>query len=295
MTWGYIGVPKDRLTASCLRRTVKWGLAGADQGYMAAMFVDDVVSPELALVDPDLADRARAALPLRGPTERARAARAQQLSVVDRAPRRRRIAPVVALASLGAASVLGSGLLRVGPVVGDSPSASGIAISSATTSESGLGSTSAAPGSTVPPPGTAARFTQVVAATDAVGQGSVSPSVGTPQATLSPATGSTQQSRAGVLAPGVPLRPMTLVWARVPGVSSYDIELVRNGSRIYAASSSSPRVDVPRTWTHGGLRFAIQPEDQAFVWPVIDGRRAAEPVVNGTLAFDKTLIAHFTG
>jgi hypothetical protein len=88
---------------------------------------------------------------------------------------------------------------------------------------------------------------------------------------------------------------MTLAWTRVAGVSSYDIELVRNGSRIYAASSSSTNVDVPRSWTHRGKRFSIQPEDQAFVWPVIDGRRAADPVVNGTLAFDNTPIARFTG
>ena len=43
------------------------------------------------------------------------------------------------------------------------------------------------------------------------------------------------------------------------------------------------------------MRFSIRPEDQAFVWPVVDGRRVAEPVVNGTLAFDHTRIARFTG
>jgi len=250
---------------------------------MAAVFVDDVVSPELALVDPDLADRARAALPLRGPTERARAARAQQLSPAPRAPRPRRIWPVVALASLGAASLLGSGLLRAGPGAGDSPRSSATAIASATTSASGgPGSPLAAPGSSVSP-GTAGSE-QGVEATEAA------PTVdqGSQQAAPSPSTGSTPQAHERALASRLPLRPLTLVWAPVAGVSSYDIELVRNGSRIYAASSRSPNLAVPRTWKHGGLRFAIQPEDEAFVWAVIEGRRTDEPVVDGTLAFDNT-------
>jgi hypothetical protein len=259
---------------------------------MAAAFVDDVVSPELALVDPELAERARAALPLRGPTDRALAARAQQLSAVGAQPRRRRIVPVVALATMGLVSMLGPGLLRVGSTVGDSPSAS----ASTTAIASGVGSIVAAPSSTDPST-TSARLTQGIAATDtttpvADGVGQSQPMH---QAALQASTGSNLEPHAYSVAPRVALRPTTLVWARVAGVSSYDFELVRNGSQIYAASSSSPNVDVPRSWTHRGMRFSIQPEDQAFVWPVIDGRRAAEPVVSGTLAFDHTLIARFTG
>jgi len=259
---------------------------------MAAAFVDDVVSPELALVDPELAERARAALPLRGLTDRALAARAQQLSAVGAEPRRPRIVPAVALASMALASLLGPGLLRAGSTPGDPPSAS--ASTTATASASGAGS--AAPSST-DPSSTGIRFAQDVAPTDATAQAAegVAQSPPVQQASLQPSTGSTSEPRTYAVAPRVALRPMTLAWTRVAGVSSYHIELVRNGSRIYAASSSSTNVDVPRSWTHRGKRFSIQPEDQAFVWPVVDGRRAADPVVNGTLAFDNTPIARFTG
>jgi len=259
---------------------------------MSTVFADDVVSPELALVDPDLAERAREALPLRGPTDRALAVRAQQLSAVRVAPRRRRIVPVVALASMGVASMLGSGLLGAGSPVGDSPGTR----ASTTAIASRAGSPAAAPSSTAPS-STSGRLTQGSAATDvtaSVADG-VEQSQGGQRAVLQPSTGSASQPHAYAVAPRAALSPMTLAWARVAGVSSYDIELVRDGLRIYAASSHSPNVDVPRTWTHGGRRFSLQPEDQAFVWPVIDGRRAAEPVVNGTLAFDNTPLARFTG
>jgi hypothetical protein len=192
---------------------------------------------------------------------------------------------------MGLVSMLGPGLLRAGPTVGDSPSAS--------TSATAIASDASAevtPGSTDPSV-TGARFTQGIAATDTSVLAAVdgSQSQPTQQAALQPATGTNLKPPADSVAPRVSLRPTTIVWARVAGVSSYDFELVRNGSRIYAASSSSPNVEVPRSWTHRGLRFFIQPEDQAFVWPVIGGRRAAEPVVNGTLAFDHTRIARFTG
>lgn len=255
---------------------------------MAAAFVDDVVSPELALVDPELAERARAALPLRGPTDRALAARAQRLAAVTAQPPRRRIVPVVALAGMGLVSLLGPGLLRVGSTVGDSQSP--------TATASGTGSAVAASSSS-DPSSTGARFTQGIAAAEmttpmADGVAQTQPMQ---QEAQQPSMVSTSASPAYSVAPRVALRPMTLVWARVAGVSSYDVELVRNGSRIYSASSAMPSMDVPRTWTHEGMRFSIRPEDQAFVWPVIDGRRAPEAVVKGTLALDKTLVASFTG
>jgi hypothetical protein len=261
---------------------------------MAAAFVDDVVSPELALVDPELASRARAALPLRGPTGRALAARAQQLSAVGRTSRRRRIAPVVAIASLAAVSIPGVGSLGGGPTA-DGSSAASAATESAAPSAAGAGSPVAASSSTVRSR-TGSAKTQGVAS-----PGSSSPVVRglaqtqAQQVARQHSTGAASAPRAGKLVSRGALRPMTLVWVRVAGASSYDVELVRNGSRIYSASSSSPSVDVPRRWTHGGRRFSIQPEDQAYVWPVVDGRRAADPVVRGTMAFDNTLVARFTG
>ena len=100
-------------------------------------------------------------------------------------------------------------------------------------------------------------------------------------------------STAGAVAP-IAARPTELVWDDLGNASSYDIELIRNGSQIFAASALSPRVNVPRRWTHDGERFSVRPEDEVFIWPVVDGRRGSRPLVNGTHVFDNTLVARFT-
>jgi hypothetical protein len=83
----------------------------------------------------------------------------------------------------------------------------------------------------------------------------------------------------------------TLVWPRSRHASAYDLELVRIGVVIYSTRSSSPRVVVPRSWDRAGASYVIQPEDQVFVWPIVDGRRVATPAVDGILALDMTRIA----
>jgi hypothetical protein len=88
--------------------------------------------------------------------------------------------------------------------------------------------------------------------------------------------------------------PTTLVWPRSANTSSYDFELVRDGSVIFSMRSLSPQAVVPRSWHREGVTYAIQPEDQVFVWPVIGGRRASAAVVNGALALDMTLVARFS-
>jgi len=81
-----------------------------------------------------------------------------------------------------------------------------------------------------------------------------------------------------------------LAWDRTSGADSYQVELVRSGTVTYATSAASADIAVPRTWRHDGASYTLQPEDQLFVWPVVDGRRA-DPVVNGRLAFELTPVA----
>ena len=92
---------------------------------------------------------------------------------------------------------------------------------------------------------------------------------------------------------GATVSAATLAWPRSVHATAYDLELVRDGAVIFAARSSSPQVHIPRRWTRDGVSYAIQPEDQAFVWPVVDGRRRGEAVVNGALALDLTPVARF--
>ena len=84
----------------------------------------------------------------------------------------------------------------------------------------------------------------------------------------------------------------TLVWNRAAGATAYDVELRRGDTTIYSTTSDAPQVVVPRAWRSDGTEFVLQPEDQLYVWPVADGRRA-RPTVDGALAMDTTDIARF--
>ena len=261
---------------------------------MAAAFVDDVVSPELALVDPELAARARTTLPNAVAVERSFAIGfefvPEELLPDDAVTRHRRhVAQLVVLASLAAASIVGAGVLRGDP----SPNASETwSASGATSVVTSAGASSSA---------TEAQSTQGAVVTEAsvpVARVASSMDELQPQDLSSSGTapiGTPSVSTGAAVASTVAARPTALVWDGLGNASSYDIELVRNGSRIFAASAQSPRVNVPRSWMHDGERFAVQPEDQVFVWPVVHGRRAGRPVVNGTHVFDNNLFARFTG
>lgn len=259
---------------------------------MAAAFVDDVVSPELALVDPDLAARARKALPNAVAVERSFAIGfefvPEELLPDDTVTRQRRhVVPLLVLTSLVAASIVGAGALRGGP----SPAAS--------ESWSASGTTSVVAWTQTGLPASEAPSTEGVVTTDTpvlVARVPASVDERQPQALDTSSLTRTSSLPAGnAAAPIVAARPTALVWDGLGNASSYDIELVRNGSQIFTASALSPRVNVPRSWTHDGKRFSVQPEDEVYIWSVVDGRRGSRPLVNGTQVFDNTLIARFTG
>jgi hypothetical protein len=85
----------------------------------------------------------------------------------------------------------------------------------------------------------------------------------------------------------------TLAWQRSPKATSYEIELVRGDAVIFTSKSPTAQVVLPKSWQRDGKAYAIHPEDRAFVWPIVEGRRAEKPVVNGALALDLTPVVRF--
>lgn len=86
------------------------------------------------------------------------------------------------------------------------------------------------------------------------------------------------------IAPAVPTA-QRLAWAPAPGASAYDIELFREASLVFAATTSKPRITIPTRWTFGGRAHRLEAvEYRWYVWPIVTGRRAASAVVQARLA-----------
>jgi hypothetical protein len=251
---------------------------------MPPRFDDDPVSPELALVDPDLAARARSALPAPGSARRPPEDPPREIAVAARSRSSRHVAttPVLTLLATAAASLIVTAFSGPEQANGESPSAKADSPAGAT---SAVASTRAGSGTT--------ESAQPVGDDDVLSYGAqqrVDSNVG--QAASSSETSSV--ARTAVAKLRVAVSPTTLVWPRAANASWYDFELVRGGSVIFSIRSRSSHAIVPRSWRRKGVAYAIQPEDQVFVWSVVDGRRASAPVVNGALALDMTLVARFS-
>ena len=111
----------------------------------------------------------------------------------------------------------------------------------------------------------------------------------------SPTTSSTPRSghASAPSARDVTTSPTALRGSRSVTAPAYDLELVRDGSVIYSTRSRAAEVGLPRTWWRDGVTYTIQPEDRAYVWPIVEGRRRARPFVNGARASDTRLVALF--
>jgi hypothetical protein len=278
------------------RCVIKRCRARADQSTVEVSSTHDVVSPELALVDPELARSARLALPRPG-TEAHLPARgvatfrgSTRPSSDGRQVRARGLVLVVGVLAVGAGSMLDLGML--GSTSRDPAAAVADASGPALASEDAA----------VPPTASAkggrraTRSDPAARPSDRTGGGTALSSRAadarspvpetTPPAARSLPSGPLQLPKASGTA---------IVWAAVPGADAYRVELVRNGTRIYAVSSRSPELVIPRTWRGRSGTLHVQPEDEAYVWPVAEGRRGARPVVDGVLVLDLAPLHRFPG
>jgi hypothetical protein len=206
-----------------------------------------LVTPELALVDPELNAWARARLPdSRSEPPRARAALtvAEVLQPDFRAipppevpawelPSRRRRGRLFLVTSIAAALAAGLVLADVKVEVGKTPAAANDA-------------------------------PRVLA-------------VAGPPVTVERPPADTRPAQSGPL-------PRRFAWAPLAGATGYHVEFFRGSKRVFAADTQAAQIDVPAAWHLGGRTQALEPGAYRwYVWPVTPVGRAHEALVQAKL------------
>lgn len=81
---------------------------------------------------------------------------------------------------------------------------------------------------------------------------------------------------------GVP--PQRFAWAPSPGASGYHVELFHGALKVFAADTTRPALTIPGSWIFGGRSRSLEPGDYRwYVWPVASGRQAARAIVQAKL------------
>ena len=228
-------------------------------GRVADHDEDEPISPELALIDPELVTRIRAAADTQAapppliryfPTSREQALRLAAAELPVPTERRRSSRPpillvaiVFVLGSAGAAAAWNLLLAR------DEQSAL------PEVRPSGLGDTRAQTAEAVEPP---VRTTPKAAPTT---RAAVPPPARRKKAPVpaKPRPAAPPAARpAPALPPAALLAPPLFTWPAVPGARSYRLVLYRGGTRIYEAVTLRPRQALPLRWTFGGKRYRLK-------------------------------------
>ena len=241
---------------------------------MAAPFDDHVLSPELALVDADLAVRARRLDRAETtPSPTSRVPPPTRSAVVSRLPPTSTSRPTRSTLIAGSVIVLGALLVsgaRPSSHLPSDPSAAAAAVAGRSAAVRPMPQTNR-----LDQPAPVAR--EPVPQEDPQRRATTSADIAAPASLSSAAEAETLPPRA------------TLSWTRVARATSYELVLVRSGRVIFRASQGAPVVHVPGAWTSGGTTYRLQPEDEAYVWAIVDGQREARPLVDGVLALDLML------
>jgi hypothetical protein len=218
------------------------------------------VTPELVLVDPQLAVRARASLPepkdtlsylssLIATPSAVTLAVAAERTAAPAVPQRRRRGLSRSLAASAAFALTVVAILLFDVRV-----------------EFGRSSEAAAPPETAqkaiavrPPKATTAK-----------------PSTPPKRNTAKPSTPAPQTPPVGLA--------RRFAWAPVEEASGYRFELFRASSRVFAAETSRPELTLPATWSTAGTRRTLeQGEYRWYVWPLVAGNRSGAAIVQAKL------------
>jgi hypothetical protein len=79
--------------------------------------------------------------------------------------------------------------------------------------------------------------------------------------------------------------PRRFAWAPVPDASAYHVEFFRKDVRIYAGDTRQPQLDLPRAWRSGGRTYRLTSGTYRwYVWPIVSGVRQSQATVQADLA-----------
>jgi hypothetical protein len=67
--------------------------------------------------------------------------------------------------------------------------------------------------------------------------------------------------------------PQHLVWPPAASADGYEVELYRDDVRILAVRAPTNRMTIPRTWIAGPSRLGIKLGDRLYIWPLRSGKR----------------------
>lgn len=78
-------------------------------------------------------------------------------------------------------------------------------------------------------------------------------------------------------------------WAPTARASGYYIEFFRGGTRVYARESTRPTIEIPARWRYEGVERSFRPGTYRwYVWPVVGGQRTTRAVVQTTLSIPRS-------
>jgi hypothetical protein len=252
-------------------------------GFTGSPRTDDV-SPELALVDPAVAEHARSELPRADDT----------LARIELLVRARRIAASRAMQAEAAPAPARAPVSEPAPAPVSVPTVADV------------------PASTLPSPRRIGRRRSTLIAggvaagvfgaallvgvrVDVSGNpaGADSTTFGDSQTSASsttPTVGATDPGKTVPTTTPVQSRPpkapasRNFAWAPVGGASGYHVEFFRGSALVFSANTIRPTVSIPTSWSLHGQRQSLEPGEYRWnVWPVISGRRATQAVVQAKL------------
>jgi hypothetical protein len=68
-------------------------------------------------------------------------------------------------------------------------------------------------------------------------------------------------------------------WASVARATAYHVEILRGGERVFVTTTTKPRVRIPASWDLGGRPYRLRSGDRLSVWALVSGKRMPRAIV----------------